>query len=268
MIVFDLYFDVFAVHKPARLMNESVCMSSGKSPERRNASFLAVAEQQVIRAILPRIPKSITSMHLTIIGLFGAFLCSASLIACNWSLAWTPLFMLGVALNWFGDSLDGSLARYRNEERPRFGFLVDHTCDLFAQIAMIVSFGLSPFLSLVSSLTILLCYLLFSAYTYIRAAAHHVHQMAYIGVGATEFRILMIVWGAIGAATGIHEPLVSGLSTIDISILVLAAFAIVGLGLKAFRDARDVAAEESPVAPAAVGDMQVEGAVSRPSPTA
>jgi phosphatidylglycerophosphate synthase len=240
-------------------------MRSGKSPERRNTSFLAAAEQQIIRAILPRLPRSMSSMHLTIIGLFGALLCSASLIACNWSLAWTPLFMLGVVLNWFGDSLDGSLARYRNEERPRFGFLVDHTCDLFAQIAMIVSFGLSPFLSLVSSLTILLCYLLFSAYTYIRAAAHHVHQMAYIGVGATEFRILMIVWGVIGAAAGLHEPLVSGLSTIDISILVLAAFAIMGLGYKAVRDARDVAAEESPIPPVVLKEIPVEAAVTSPS---
>ena len=60
--------------------------------------------------------------------------------------------IVGVALNWFGDSLDGSLARYRREERPRFGFLVDHTCDLFSQILIIVAFGLSPFLSLVSAL--------------------------------------------------------------------------------------------------------------------
>ena len=78
--------------------------------------------------------------------------------------------VVGVALNWFGDSLDGSLARYRHTERPRFGFLVDHTCDLFSQILIIVAFALSPFLTLVSALVVLLCYLLFSAYTYIRAA--------------------------------------------------------------------------------------------------
>ena len=147
-------------------------------------------------------------------------------------------------MNWFGDSLDGSLARYRQEERPRFGFLVDHTCDLFSQILVIVAFGLSPFLSLISALTILLCYLLFSAYTYIRAAAHHIHQMAYVGVGATEFRILMVVWAIAGVTFGLHEPLVHGISTIDLVILILALFAVLGLGIKATLDARDVALEE------------------------
>jgi phosphatidylglycerophosphate synthase len=144
-------------------------------------------------------------------------------------------------MNWFGDSLDGSLARYRKEERPRFRFLVDHTCDLFAQIILIVAFGLSPFLSLVAALVVLLCYLLFSAYSYSRAAAHHVHQMSYIGVGATEFRILMIFWAKASSAAGLKEPLVNGLSGIDISIFGLGLLAVVGLGVKAVTDARQVA---------------------------
>ena len=219
-----------------------------KGPRRHNRSFLASAEQWLIAAILPRIPAGVTSLHLTAIGLFGAFLASFALIGCNFSHAFVPLLVVGVILNWFGDSLDGSLARYRKEERPRFGFLVDHTCDLFAQILIIVAFGLSPFLSLVSALTILLCYLLFSAYTYIRAAAHHIHQMAYVGVGATEFRIIMIAWGVLGAALNLHEPLVHGISTLDLAVLFLAGFAVVGLGVKAVMDAREVALEEG-VAP-------------------
>lgn len=203
-----------------------------------------MAEQGLIRWILPRIPAGMTSLHLTAIGLAGSFIASLALIACNQSSSWVILVVVGIALNWFGDSLDGSLARYRKEERPRFGFLVDHTCDLFSQILVIVAFGLSPFLSLIAALTILLCYLLFSAYTYIRAAAHHIHQMAYIGVGATEFRILMVVWALIGAGLGLREPLAKGFSMLDFVILVMAGFAVIGLGLKAAMDARDVAREE------------------------
>ena len=195
-------------------------MSNG-SPKRYNRSFLAAREQDLIRWILPQIPRAVNSLHLTIIGLVGSLLTAVALIGCNWSFFWLPLVTLGVGLNWFGDSLDGSLARYRQEERPRFGFLVDHTCDLLSQVLIIVAFGLSPFLSLVSALVVLLCYLLFSAYTYIRAATQHIHQMAYIGVGATEFRILMIAWSLIGAVSGLHEPLVNGLSTIDLTILTL-----------------------------------------------
>jgi phosphatidylglycerophosphate synthase len=220
-------------------------MAPPGNPHRQNRSFLAHSEQDVIRWLVPRIPSRTTSLDLTAFGMFGSFLAAAALIGCNWTLLWLPLVALGIFINWFGDSLDGSLARYRKEERPRFGFLVDHTCDLFSQILLIVAFGLSPFLSLVSALTVLLCYLLFSAYTYIRAAAHHVHQMSYIGVGATEFRILMIGWAVVAALCHIREPLVSGLSGLDLAILGLAVFAVLGLGFKAIGDARAVAVEEN-----------------------
>ena len=107
-----------------------------------------------------------------------------------------------------------------------------------------MAFGISPFLSLVSALVVLLCYLLFSAYTYIRAAAHHIHQMSYIGLGATEFRILMIVWACLGAALGFGEPVLGALTRVDVAILSLGAMAVVGLGIKAFGDARAIAETE------------------------
>jgi phosphatidylglycerophosphate synthase len=238
-------------------------MTASKSPSRQNGSFLAQSEQSVIQWLLPRIPPHIKSLDLTILGMIGSLTASIALIGCNWSVLWLPLVALGVVLNWFGDSLDGSLARFRKEERPRFGFLVDHTCDLFSQIMIIVSFGLSPFLSLVSALVVLLCYLLFSAYTYIRAAAHHVHQMAYIGVGATEFRILMIVWAMIGAASNMREPLVNGLSRLDVVILFLALLAVIGLALKAVSDARRVAFEET----AHLATTKAKEAILTPSQT-
>jgi len=206
----------------------------------------------LIRWILPRIPKRITSLQLTVVGVCGSVLAAAGLIACHHSAAWVSLVVVGVTLNWFGDSLDGSLARYRKDERPRFGFLVDHTCDLFSQLVIIVGFGFSPYLSLVSALVILLCYLLFSAYTYIRAATQHVHQMAYIGVGATEFRILMIMWAVFGATFGLREPLVNGLSGIDLSILTMAGFALVGLIWKAVSDALEIAQIENEAAASAM----------------
>ena len=223
---------------------ESEPSAPAQEPRRHNRSFLAEAEQRLIAWLLPRIPPDVTSLHLTVVGMCGSLIASVALVLCNVSVLWVGAVAVGVALNWFGDSLDGSLARYRQEERPRFGFLVDHTCDLFAQILIIVAFGLSPFLSLAAALTILLCYLLYSAYTYIRAAAHNVHQMSYVGVGATEFRILMIGWALFGAVFGLHEPLVNGISMLDLGILFMAAFAIVGLGIKAVLDAREVASQE------------------------
>ena len=225
---------------------------------RYNKSFLAEAEQRAIRWTLPRIPPYVTSLHLTYLGLGGSFLAGGALIGCNWSSIWLPLVILGVALNWFGDSFDGSLARYRIAERPKFGFLVDHTCDLFSQVVIIICFGLSPFLSLLSAFVILLCYLLFSAYTYIRAAVQNIHQMAYIGVGATEFRILMVFWAIAGWTVGLREPsfVGNGLSKLDMTIMMLGGLAVIGLAIKAITDARAIAAEET----AAQGHLQRAGA--------
>ena len=217
---------------------------SGSQPVRVNRSFLSRGEQWLIRWILPRLPESVSSLDLTILGVFGAALTAIALVGCNLSLWFYPLVVVGVAMNWFGDSLDGSLARYRKDERPRFGFLVDHTCDLFAQILIIVAFGISPFLSLLSAFVILLCYMLFSAYTYIRATVQKIHQMTYIGVGATEFRILMIVWPAVAVAADLNEPLVGPLSRLDLSIMILGALAVLGLGIKAIRDAREIFVED------------------------
>jgi phosphatidylglycerophosphate synthase len=231
--------------------------------DRQNRSFLAQSEQGLIQWILPRIPAQATSLHLTAFGMFGSFVAAVALIGCNWSHLWLPIVALGISINWFGDSLDGALARFRNEERPRFGFLVDHTCDLFSTIMLIVAFGFSPFLSLVAALTVLLCYLLFSSYTYIRAAAHHVHQMSYLGLGGTEFRILMIGWSYLAAFLEVREPLVSGVSGLDMGILALAAIAVLTLALKAIGDARDVAFEENMFLEAALEPAdEVEAAVA------
>lgn len=219
-------------------------LMSSANPVRVNKSFLALGEQKLIRWIVPQIPPSVVSLDLTIFGMVGSIIAALALGACTQSYWFYPLVVLGVLMNWFGDSLDGSLARYRQEERPRFGFLVDHTCDLFSQILIIVAFGFSPFLSLLSSFVVLLCYMLFSAYTYIRATVQHIHQMTYIGVGATEFRILMIVWPAVGIVAGLHEPLTGPLSKLDLSIMGLGAIAVLGLGIKAVRDAREISREE------------------------
>jgi len=215
------------------------------NPIRENRSFFASLEQRLIRWLLPRIPGSVTPLMLTGVGVAGAAVAALALIACNESSGWLFVLALGVGLNWFGDSLDGSLARYRGVERPRFGFLIDHTCDLFSQLFIIIAFGLSPYRTLLSALIVLICYFLFSSYTYIRASTQRVHQMAYIGVGATEFRMLMIAYPLLAASLGVREPLLGALSTIDEIIIILAVIAVLSLAIKAFEDARNLAQQEA-----------------------
>lgn len=219
-------------------------MNSAENSSRHHQSFLASAEQKLIGAIIAELPRSVTPMQLTRIGLFGAIVAATALIGCRWSPLWMPLIPIGIFLNWFGIALDGPLALYRKEEHPRLGF-VEHTYDLFSQLLIIVAYGLSPFLSLESAFIILICYLLFSAYTYIRAIVRHVQQMAYIGLGATEFRIMLAIWPFAAHAMGINEIGDVGVSRLDAAIMILAALAVCGLGVKALTDARRVAADES-----------------------
>jgi hypothetical protein len=219
-------------------------MKIADSKSGHHQSFLAPAEQRLVRAIIAELPDSVSPLQLTRICLFGAVVAAVALVGCRWSALWTPLIPLGVFLNWFGAALDGPLALHRRTSDPRLG-LVEHTYDLFSQILIIVAFGLSPFLSIESAFVVLICYLLFSAYTYIRAIARHVQQMAYIGLGATEFRILMAIWPFAAHAMGVDETIDDGVSRLDAAIMILAAFAICGLALKALSDARRIAVDES-----------------------
>jgi phosphatidylglycerophosphate synthase len=211
--------------------------------ERFNRSIIAWGERKLIAAILPRIPDSVLPLHLTLFGLLGGVGTAAALVLCNLSRSYVVLVPIGLLIHWFGDSLDGSLARYRGTERPAFGFLVDHTADLLAMTAILVGFGLSPYLTPVSALLVLVMYLLFSSYTYIRVAVESVHQMSYGGLGATEFRFAMAVW-ALGAAylqPRLDTPGAFGLFWIDICVGILSFFAFVALSVLACRDAARLA---------------------------
>jgi hypothetical protein len=207
-------------------------------------SFLRRPEQRLVAWLLPRIPASVTPRFLTILGFCGAILAAIGLVACRWNVWGSIAIAIGISLNWFGNLFDGPLAFYRRQENPRLTYIIDHTADLFSLVIIIVSFGLSPFLSLASSLTVLLCFLLFSSYAYIKAVARHTRQSSYLGIGASEFRLLMIVWACGGAVLGVREPLVKGFSRVDAVIIGLAAIAVIGLAYRATRDALQVNADE------------------------
>lgn len=187
---------------------------------RLNTSFLAVRERALLAAIVRRLSPSTTPNHLTAIGLFGAVLAAAGFVACNWSSSFLPLVVLGLFLNWFGDSLDGTLARYRRTERPRYGFFIDHSSDLISQSLIVMGLGFSPYLSVSSALFVLSLYLLMSSYTYLKVVTGGVHRLSYGGLGATEFRILVALWSIFAEWAG---PGMGEAPIIDVVIASLAA---------------------------------------------
>ena len=199
------------------------------STSRRNESLLARGEQKIIAALLENIPPTVMPIHLTMLGMTGAGITFIGLVGCNLSAAFLPLVPIGLFMHWFGDSLDGALARFRRIQRPRYGFLIDHTADLITQTVILVGFGFSPYFTMTSALLVLAMYLLFSAFTYIKVVVDHVHQLAYGGLGGTEFRIMIAIWTVMAHAFGpyISLPTVGGYAGLDVvvAVFVVCAFA-------------------------------------------
>ncbi len=169
---------------------------------RINDSVLSRAERVALDTLVRRIPAELTPDHLTAVGLVGAIITAGGFFACWWSNWFMLAVVFGLFLNWFGDSLDGTLARYRRIERPHYGYFIDHSADLIAQTLMVVGLGLSPFFTIPSALLVLSLYLLMSSYTYLRVVTESVHRLSYGGMGATEFRILIAVWSLAAAGIG------------------------------------------------------------------
>jgi len=113
--------------------------------ERINQTLTSHAERRVLNWLCARMPRAVTSDMLTFLGVVGAVLTFAGFFLSDRSVSWLWLAIAGLVLNWLGDSLDGSLARYRGTERPRYGFFLDHMADTF--VMALVAVGVTTFRS-------------------------------------------------------------------------------------------------------------------------
>lgn len=207
-------------------------------------SFLSGWEERAIQRIVAGMPQTISVKDLTRLSVAGGFIAAAGLLGCHQA-AWPILFVLvGMTLNWFGAAVDGPLSVHRGERRSELR-LTQHLSDLFSLLLVITAYGFSPFLSLESSLVILACFLLFSAYTYLRSAAGRVVQTSLIGLGATEFRILMAVWPFIAILSGFGGRAAREFAALDASILLLAVVAILSLVAAMIVDGWNISSREN-----------------------
>ena len=145
---------------------------------RIQTSVLNALEKKVLVWLAERQPRWITSDILTYIGTFGAVVIAAGYILSAWNINFLWLSSLGFVINWYGDSLDGTLARVRKTQRPVYGYYLDHTIDAINEVMIFVGVGLSGLMHLEIALLALVMYLLMTIN---------------VSMGPTEFRIIMIV---------------------------------------------------------------------------
>ena len=160
---------------------------------RVRAALTAGIEKRILESMARRLPRWVHSDHLTVLGVFAAIGVGAGYALSAWSVHWLWLASVSLALNWYGDSLDGTLARVRHAQRPRYGYYLDHAVDAFTTVLIGLGLGLSPFLSLYAGLGIAILYLLMSINVYLEAKVFGEFKMDYGVLGPTEARLLLIV---------------------------------------------------------------------------
>jgi phosphatidylglycerophosphate synthase len=171
------------------------------SHRRHHGSILAEVEKRLLIRIAQSLPPSIHSDHLSAIALASMFAAGLAFAAMRLTPLAAAAVVAALAVNWFGDSLDGTLARVRGHERPRFGFYVDHAIDLLGTVALFVGMACSGLMSPVIAMAVLAGYLLVCAESYLATHATGVFRIAVWGVGPTELRLLLAV-AAVYAARG------------------------------------------------------------------
>lgn len=160
--------------------------------ERIQDNLLAKTERRLLTWICARLPLWVTPDRLTLVGFLGAVAVGAGYALSLFSIDWLWLAIAGYFINWFGDSLDGSLARFREIERPSYGYFLDHSVDALANTILMVGLGLGPFVRLDVALFGLVAYLLMSVHTFIAARIVGEMRLSYFAWGPTELRILLL----------------------------------------------------------------------------
>jgi phosphatidylglycerophosphate synthase len=214
---------------------------------RQNASLLAEAERRALIWMAARLPRWINSDHLSALGLTAMAGAGFSfwLASTNPALG-ASLVVVCLLLNWFGDSLDGTVARVRNQQRPRYGYYLDHVIDLTGTGLLFGGLAASGYMSPLIALLVVAAYYLVSAETYLATHSRGVFKMAFIGIGPTELRILL----AAGALALIDNAWVSPFSIApvrlwDLGGIVGAAGMVIAFAVSASRNARVLYLQET-----------------------
>src|SRR3954469_1338888 len=169
---------------------------------REHNSVLAASEKRLLVRIAAKLPRWINSDHLTFTGAAAML----GIGACYWAggaALWLVIPLL--AVNWFGDSLDGTLARVRRQQRPRYGFYVDHVVDCFGVLFVLGGLGRSSYMTPAVAMALLIVYFMLSIEIYLATYCLAQFRLSFWGVGPTELRLLL----CIGTLALVNDPRVT-----------------------------------------------------------
>jgi archaetidylinositol phosphate synthase len=168
-------------------------MGEFREAKRSLTSVLAPLEKRTLLWLAARLPWWVNSDQLTALALAAMLLAGLSYWLASTSGAGLLMVVLCLAVNWFGDSLDGTLARVRQQQRPRYGFYVDHVVDAAGAVFLLGGLGLSGYMSPLVALALLVAYLLLLVETFLATYTLGTFTMSYFKVGPTELRILLAI---------------------------------------------------------------------------
>jgi archaetidylinositol phosphate synthase len=178
---------------PARGAKKSIPFANAI---RLQESFTARAERKALVWLAARVPPWVNSDHLTLVGFAAMILAGASYALVRTNRAGLILASIFLALNWFGDSLDGTLARVRNRQRPRYGFYVDHMIDTVGGLFLMGGLAISGIVDWRIALGMFIAFLMLSVEVYLAAYTLGTFRLSFAKLGPTEIRILLALGNA------------------------------------------------------------------------
>jgi phosphatidylglycerophosphate synthase len=208
-------------------------------PRRELTFLLAGPERRLLRWIAARLPGWVTSDQLTVLGVLAATATAVGYALSGLHPGWLWGASAALVVNWLGDSLDGTLARVRHTERPRYGYYLDHAVDAYATAAIGIGLGLSPYVSLGVALGLVVVYLWLSINVYLESTVFGAFRLAYGRLGPTEVRLLLI---AVNTGLALHHraPWLAGVPIRPLADGLCIALALAMLALLVNRFARNL----------------------------
>lgn len=184
--------------------------------QREMTFLLAGVERPLLLRLAALVPRTIRSNHLTVLGVLGATGAGIAYALTTYDPRWLWVASAMLVVNWLGDSLDGTLARVRGTQRPKYGYYLDHVVDAYSTAVIGVGIGLSPYVYLWLALGIVVVYLAMSINVYLESTVFGVFKISYGRIGPTEVRLILILLNTVAAITaGWPSPLPVPISVVS-----------------------------------------------------